>query len=641
MKRGLLKTLFAVSFCFVFLTQINIFGITASASASYTITGYDIDMVVNEDNTYDITERINVNFKENSHGIYRKIPLKNPPDGKSNSKISNVKVNEEFSLSKENGYQIIKIGKSDEFVKGDHSYTISYKYNFGKDPLKYADVLYFNLIGEEWDTVISNVTFKITMPKDFDESLLSIFDTQIAGFKEKNVVYSVKGNEISGYLKNPLREGTALTVILQLPEGYFVGASNNVNEDAGKVMLLSGFCVLTAAVLWLVFGRESKAIDGKLRYYPPSGWNPAEVGLCYYGRVKTSGILSLVIYLAGKGYLKFRDIARVGTSASNRRFVIVKLREYDGRNECERLFLDGLFKSEESVSTICLQEGFYDTYKKVKSKLKSKEVRRLLFEPSSVNKIPFLVAMAILIYSAITAVPMLGYEKVSSIIFILLLSGAGFSVAVVWLMGKARVCIQALIAAPALLGFVPWYYRVLPCLKQDSAYIVMYIVGVVCIAIILTFVMIMPKRTEFGFQKLAEIKSFRNFLETAENSELDMLISQNPQYFYEIMPYAYALGVADKWLQKFSLFDLEYPTWYSSFASYHPSDFCYFIDSMIRSSQWAMSTYIHPLTLLRKILNIITFPVSGGDSYDGGSSGGSSGGGSGGGGFGGGGGGSW
>lgn len=147
----------------------------------YVIDNYKIDMIVNEDNTFDITETITAYFDVPKHGIYRKIPLKNSItriDGtKSNNraKISDIEVNDNYTIYNESGYKVIKIGDADRTLTGSHTYQIKYTYNIGKDPLKDADELYFNLIGDEWDTVIKNVSFKITMPKSFDASTLRFF----------------------------------------------------------------------------------------------------------------------------------------------------------------------------------------------------------------------------------------------------------------------------------------------------------------------------------------------------------------------------------------------------------------------------------------------------------------------------------
>ena len=43
----------------------------------YVINSYNIDMIVKQDNTFDITERIEAYFNKPKHGISREIPLKN------------------------------------------------------------------------------------------------------------------------------------------------------------------------------------------------------------------------------------------------------------------------------------------------------------------------------------------------------------------------------------------------------------------------------------------------------------------------------------------------------------------------------------------------------------------------------------
>lgn len=82
--------------------------------AEYTIDSYDIKMIVNENNTFDITEKITVNFTQYKHGINRKIPIRNTIqrlDGTTSNnraKITNIEVSENYSTSTNNGYKILK-----------------------------------------------------------------------------------------------------------------------------------------------------------------------------------------------------------------------------------------------------------------------------------------------------------------------------------------------------------------------------------------------------------------------------------------------------------------------------------------------------------------------------------------------------
>jgi len=145
-------------------------------SFPYVIDSYDINIKVNEDNTFDIKETITAYFNQARHGIYRLIPLKNEGarvDGttfKNRAKISNLELNHEYSKSYEDNNCKLQIGSEDKTITGEEKYVISYTYDLGKDKAKDYDELYFNIIGDNWDTVIGNITFTIDMPKEFDAS---------------------------------------------------------------------------------------------------------------------------------------------------------------------------------------------------------------------------------------------------------------------------------------------------------------------------------------------------------------------------------------------------------------------------------------------------------------------------------------
>ena len=61
----------------------------------------------------------------------------------------------------------------------------------------------------------------------------------------------------------------------------------------------------------------------------------------------------------------------------------------------------------------------------------------------------------------------------------------------------------------------------------------------------------MKRKTQYGEIITARIKGFRKFLVTAEKPKLEALVSENPHYFYNILPYTYVLNVSKKWIKKF------------------------------------------------------------------------------------------
>lgn len=68
-----------------------------------------------------------------------------------------------------------------------------------------------------------------------------------------------------------------------------------------------------------------------------------------------------------------------------------------------------------------------------------------------------------------------------------------------------------------------------------------------------TFILtlLMKRKNSTGERIKAKISGFRNYIEVAEKSQIDMFVLKNPNYFYDILPYAYVLGVSKKWINKF------------------------------------------------------------------------------------------
>ena len=311
-------------------------------------------IVVNENNTLDITENITAYFNIPKHGIFRTIPLKNTItrlDGstsRNRTQISNLSVDKEYTTSRENGDYKIKIGSADYTLTGEQSYLIKYTYNLGKDPMKDYDELYYNLIGTDWDTVIGNVTFKIVMPKDFDSSKLGFSSGSYGSTANDKIKYSVNGNTITGSYNGILSEGEALTIRCELPEGYFVGAGLSVNYGSYILFLIPIIFLLISLFIWYKFGRDDKVVE-TVEFYPPQGFNSLEIGFLFKGKADNQDVTSLLIYLANKGYIQISETEEKSLFSKSKGFRITKLKEYVGNNINEQIFLNGLFSKRNSA----------------------------------------------------------------------------------------------------------------------------------------------------------------------------------------------------------------------------------------------------------------------------------------------------
>lgn len=453
------------------------------------------------------------------------------------------------------------------------------------------------------------------MPKSFDEALLGFSSGNKGVTNNSNVYYSVNGNVISGSLTNTLSAGQALTIRLTLPEGYFVGASSNIDTYSIVVVIFSVLCVLIAFILWSKYGKDNAVIE-TVEFYPPEGYNSAEVGFLYKGSADTQSVISLLIYLANQGYLKIEETEKQGAFKKSKGFKITKIKEYDGNNENEKMFFNGLFKRKNSVTASDLYDKFYTTLNRIKSDLNSKENKNKIFESSASGKGKWLIMMIIAIFALITIKPVLEYGETGTLVFALLFPGIGFTVLIGTLIGAIKIPKLFAIIWGGMFGGIPWAMMVLPTLKENPIYLITYIIGVVCVLALLLFIKIMPKRTPYGNEMLGKLRGFKRFLETAEKPQLESLVAENPEYFYNILPYTYALGVSNVWIKQFETIALQAPNWYDGTDNFSMHTFGAFMTTTMASASSAMASS----------------PSSsgGGGSSGGGSSGGGSGGGGGG-----------
>lgn len=661
MKKYKNKFSFPLLFIFISLlviTPSKVNALSYNSNLEYTLNSYDINIIVNENNTLNITEKIGAYFNVKKHGIFRKIPLKNEVirlDGttsRNRAKISDIKVSDNYSLSTESGYKVIKIGDDNHTLTGQKKYEISYLYNLGRDTGKEYDELYFNLIGNEWDTSISNITFTIAMPKEFDSSKLGFSSGAGGSTNSSKITYNVNGNIITGKYNGTLGSGEALTVRLELPEGYFVGASLNIDLMSILAIILPLLFVFITYLLWNKFGKDEQVVE-TVEFYPPQGFNSAEVGFLYKGNAESSDVISLLIYLANKGYIKIIETEEKSSFSASKDFKIVKQREYDGNNPNEALFLKGLFSSKTSLSSMVddymenpqsvfetstnsaitevtakdLYDSFYIVLREIITNIDSEKNKEKIFEKSSLNKGALVIVMMIATFLLITIKPVIELDS-DMLLFAIFLHGVGFSMLLEMLFNKTPILakIFGLIWGLGFVGML-WAFMVLPALLVEPIYLIAYIIGLGCILTMALLFKAMPKRTKYGNEMLGKIKGFKKFLETAEKQKLEAMVMENPTYFYDILPFAYVLDVSDKWIKKFEVISLQAPNWYDGYSSFNTISFGNFINSTMSSATNAMAS--SPSS------------NSSGGSSGGRSSGGGSGGGSSGGGSGGGGGGSW
>ena len=528
------------------------------SSNGYFINSYDVKINANEDNTYNITETIEAFFERsrNKHGIIRKIPLKNTvkrQDGTSETNranITDISVNDSYTVSKENGECKIRIGSAERTVTGLKKYVIKYKYNFGNDKNKNFDELYLNIIGNSWDTSIKNITFTINMPKEFDSSKVGFSSGTYGRISANNnsynngIAFNVTENTITGYYAGILGPLEGITLRIQLPEGYFAEQKLHITFFDFISFTLPIIFIVVSIILWKKYGKDEKPVE-TVEFYPPEGFNSLDVGYFYDGKVKNNHIISLLVYLANKGYIEIKEIEKNGLFTKKHTYQINKIKEYDGGNSTEKVFFEGLFDC--GTNGIVKEEDLVDEFYKTIADVSKQEERvhkADLYTKQSGRK-SMIVVFLFMINIFITIFCFGNYTSENYFTF-----------------------------------------------QEHTLDLIETIYNVTASVILFITLAKMPKRTEYGTEMLGKIKGFRNFLETAEKDKLEKLVKEDPKYFYNILPYTYSLGVSKVWMDKFETMAIQTPppTWYSGYDAFDMITFNAFMNSTMKSATTAMTS---------------------------------------------------
>lgn len=481
------------------------------ADSGYVIDNYRVDITIDEKNIYQVSENITVDFKEPRRGIYRVIPeVFNGRD----IEVRNVQTNVQTSAKDEGDYIYLRMGNPNLYVTGIKNYLIKFNHDLGWDRESSYDEVYYNLIGNDWDTTIEKLEFTITLPKSFDKSKINFTSGVRGSTNNEGVKWSVTGNTISGYTVQPLGPKESVTIALPLPEGYFDFSAEKSIYYLLKTLLYIVYIAIPAIafIVWKKF-RDEKQVIPTVEFYPPDNLTPTEVGYYIDGVVHSKDLTSLIFYWADKGYLKLNEIKSSGLFSKDD-FEIEFLKS---GNDISKEFENYMFRALESFKNL---DG------KVKiSSLKNRFYKHME-KASEVLEIDLIMNKKTL------------YDSKSLRI--------GDSV---------RASILLVIVATII--YVN-YFNIRDILELGMTVILAGISILVTVGISAKI----KKRTEYGREILGRVQGFKRFLETAEKRKLEMLIDENPGYFYNILPYTIVLGVSDVWADKFKDLQVPPPQWY-------------------------------------------------------------------------------
>ena len=552
----------------------------------FTIEKFHSDITIQPDASFTVTERVDVNFSQPRHGIYRDIPVRYRDDLGHTIKTPThvLSVTDESGkkrkakTSKKGNIVNIRIGDANRYVQGRQVYIITYRVENAVLFFSDHDELYWNVTGNDWKAPIevASAHVKLAVPTQ-SKHLWAAAYTGPFGSKGSAADYETHTNEVAFVTKNPLNIGEGLTIAFGWDKGLTAVPSAwkkflwAIDVTENWIFLFPPLALASMFFLWRRRGRDPRVRDSMtVMYEPPTFQNrsltPAEVGTLMDEKFDPRDITSTIVGLGVKGYLRIEETKKEGLLFDSTDYYLKKLKDPDAQlGPFEKELMTSLFPAQfPGVYVSNLKNRFYTNLGTLKGILYGELIRKKYFltNPEKVRGTYVMGGLVMMVFGAFA-----------------------FAFLVPASIGKG-------VMASILMG-LPVFF----------------------------FAKFMPAKTKTGASVYMDILGFREFMIRAEKDHLERM--GDSHLFSKFLPYAMALDVTDNWAKAFQGIYQQPPEWYVSPLGIRTFD---------------PYTFSHSIQSVTSTLSSAMFSSPRGS---GGSGGGSGGGGSSGGGFGGGGGGSW
>ncbi len=483
--------------------------LAATASADERILHYHADINVGRDAGVTVTETIRVRSegREIRRGIYRDFPT-DYKDRHGN------RVRVEFRVldvtrngageawhteGRGNGVRVYA-GSANRFVDpGVHEYRIRYHTNRQLGFFEDFDELYWNVTGLGWAFPIDQASATVHLPEAVPEDALRLaVYTGSRGSRASNAGIQVRNDGSVAFLTTePLGPYQGLTIAVGWPKGVVVAPTATqeagwfLRDNAGALVLLLAFAGMLAWYFWAWHRKGRDPAKGVIipRYEPPKGLSPAACRFVKSMGFGRQAFTAAVVSLGVKGHLDIDEDDGEFTLRANRD----TKRKRQATSPGEQAVLDALLP-DLGRGSIKLEQSNHARFQAARqgiSRALKGEYQGRLFNLNVMYALPPII------------------------VFVL-------ATALAAILGQKNPLIWA-----------AW--------------------GILGVGLHVLFIFLLRAPTPGGRKVMDEIEGFALYLGTAEQDRLDRMQGPKltPEVFEAFLPYAFALGVENRWVDRF------------------------------------------------------------------------------------------
>ncbi len=374
---------------------------------------------------------------------------------------------------------------------------------------------------------------------------------------EKDISWTVSGTAITGIAQVALKDHETLAMQLLVSQDLFPPRGIAVPDFQAINVLLIVFSLLSLAY-WMIFLRNLPHWPSA-RPTPPDGCSAGELGSVLH--LQGGNLNAMVFSWAQLGYLLIR------LEHSGRILLHRQMDMGNERSAFEQRCFKLLFGRHSTVDIRSMRYAeSYRTVQKMKPNLSAlihhKSGNLLVFRTLAAIAGMFCGVSAGIALPASTALQWLLVVLLGVLTFLSSFGIQNWALAL-YSPDKRRFWLAASLCGAWLL---------LGSLAGQLSAAISLVLGQLIFGLLAAFG---GRRTPAGKQAVAEIMGLRRYLKTVSGEQLRLICHNNPEYFHQMMPYALALGVDDRFAKRFAKLPVGSCPYISIGA-----------DSAMRASQW-------------------------------------------------------
>lgn len=303
----------------------------------------------------------------------------------------------------------------------------------------------------------------------------------------------------------------------------------------------------------------------KLSFYPPRKLPIALCSYIQYGNMDQAHLTPLLLQWAQSGYLQIVEEGK-------KLYIIKKLPLPKHAPAYEQTIFTTLFQQD---SKICINSSNQQEHKNFWNNLNSvfkktientisyKIYRKTSFFLLTLQGICISIPVFLIVFSAL--LPFI--QQMNQTIFYASLSMLSICACyILWGVYLQKEQLAKIVFLKYVLAIISSIIilRISKLLLDSKANILYLVISFSALLLIAIFLLFYKNRTRIGYLYLQDIWKTQNCILHIRYIHLEQQLRQNPQYYYQLLPYAYALQLDDIWKAKFKPYSLSYPHWFSS-----------------------------------------------------------------------------